>query len=91
MITSSIYHPQYNEQEALQQLKNAAEIALNRSNEEYEQSDDSDYHYEQLTITVDGKSFALVLGGPQFQALINFIDHIAYENMYVITDEVVDR
>lgn len=90
MITSTIYHPQYDEQEALQQLKNAAEIALNRSNEEYEQNDDSDYHYEQLTIIVNGKSFAFILGGPQFQALINFVNHIADENLYVINDEVTD-
>ena len=90
MTTSTIYHPLYNEQEALQQLKNAAEIALNNSTYDGELPDYADMFYEQITITIDGKSFAFILGGPQFQALINFVNHIADENLYVINDEVTD-
>ena len=74
---------QYNEAEALQQLLAAVNNALDAQNKRFEQQPD-DYIDEEFTITVNGIQTAFILGGPQSQALFEFIQHIADENFYAV-------
>jgi hypothetical protein len=41
-----------------------------------------DMSFSQVTIIVNGKAHALLLGGPQMQGLHLMIEHIALENGY---------
>ena len=79
----SITLDSYNEAAALQQLLEALNDALDANNERFERNADSAY-YEQFTVTVGGVQTAFVLGGPQTQALCEFIQHIADENFYAV-------
>ena len=73
----------YKESEALQQLLTAANDALVRDNERFEQRA-ADAGSESFTITVNGVQTAFILGGPQFDAICNFIQTIADENGYAV-------
>ena len=73
----------YNESEALQQLLRTTFDALNAETERIE-ADASDAWQEQFTITVGGVQTAFILGGPQVEALVAFIQHIAGENLYSV-------
>lgn len=79
----SILLDSYKESEALQQLLRAVNDALDAENKRFER--DAQYAgCEQFTITVGGVQTAFVLGGPQTQALCEFIQSIAAENFYAV-------
>lgn len=73
--------PSYNEPEALNQLLKAAEAAIEKQNSSF---DTDDEFYDEFTITINGVQTAFYLGGPQFDALLAFVDHIAGENFYAV-------
>ena len=73
--------PSYNEPEALDQLLKAAEAAIERQNDAF---DTADEYNDEFTITINGTQTAFYLGGPQFDALLAFVDHIAAENLYAV-------
>lgn len=75
---------QYNEAEALQQLLRAVHHGLDVANERFESDESSGSMFEQFHITVAGVQTAFVLGGPQVDALLAFIEHIAHENFYSV-------
>lgn len=72
----------YRESAALQQLleaiDSAAQADSNRSDEANE------FICSQFTITVGGVQTAFWLGGPQIDALCDFVRHIAAENFYTV-------
>lgn len=77
----------YNEAEALKQLLEATDAALNDWLEEVEASADRDddvVDVSEFTITVGGVQTAFVLGGPQVAALHQFVKHIASEKTYYV-------
>ena len=73
----------YSEAAALQQLLQAANAALDAENQRIE-ADSDDAYREQFTITIAGVQTAFILGGPQYQALTEFIQSIAAENFYAV-------
>lgn len=75
----------YNEAEALQQLLRAVNSALDIQNQRFDSAKDCEFCDEQFTITVAGIQTAFVLGGPQVQALIEFVESIASENCYEVS------
>lgn len=72
----------YSESAALQFLLRAAHNALEADLERIEKNDD--YTTDQFTISVGGVTCAFLLGGPQYDALISFVEHIAGENLYTV-------
>lgn len=77
----SVHLNGYNEAAALQRLLDAANSALD---EQEKRLTAGDYTLEQFTITVGGVQTAFLLGGPQYTALCEFIQHIADENFYEV-------
>jgi hypothetical protein len=73
----------YNEAEALEQLLKNSLAALRASNDRIE-ADAEDAWQDYFTITINGIQTAFYLGGPQFEALIAFINQIADENFYEV-------
>lgn len=73
----------YSEAAALQQLLQAATAMLEAENQRIE-SDSDDAYQEQFTITVAGIQTAFIAGAPQYEALMQFIQHIAAENFYAV-------
>lgn len=71
----------YNESEALQQLLEAADSAIEKQNKAFEE--DKEY-LDEFTITVNGVQTAFYLGGPQLDGLCAFVGHIADENFYEV-------
>lgn len=71
----------YKESAALEQLLKAADAALQLTDERL---NDDDYELDQFTITVGGIQTAFVMGAPQYEALLAFIQHIADENLYAV-------
>lgn len=78
----------YDEPKALQQLLTSANNELTRINDEYTAAlnvdKNSELPFSEFTITVGGVQTAFYLGGPQFDALLAFIQHIADENGYSV-------
>lgn len=72
----------YNEAEALQTLLRAIHAELKKDNERMER--DNTDTCPSFSISIGGKSIAFWLGGPQAEALFDFIRHIADENMHNI-------
>lgn len=79
---SSIHHPEYHEAAALQELLEAAVDVLVEAGDKLDQ--DERYLDAEFTIIIGGQSKAFVLGGPQYQALVNFVKSIAEENSYTV-------
>ena len=71
----------YKESAALEQLLKAANAAIDCYDERFA---NDNYELDQFTITVGGVQTAFILGGPQYDALIDFIQHIADENLYLV-------
>lgn len=71
----------YKESKALQQLLEAASAALENQNRAFDS--DNDY-IDEFTITINGVQTAFMLGGPQFDALLDFVSHISNENFYAV-------
>lgn len=85
-MTNNYYNVQassYEESGALQQLLRAACSAADKDLERFDRNAD-DAGIESFTITVDGVQTEFILGGPQLDALIAFIDYIAGENGYAV-------
>lgn len=82
----------YNEANALQQLLKAANQTFDEMNRQYEAAEAAEDFSRsealvsdfQFTITVGGIQTAFILGCPQFEALLAFINHIAGENLYSV-------
>ena len=72
----------YNEELTLKYLMKQIDLVVGCNadalDEDIEPEDEDNY----FTITVGGKTFTFVLGGPQVSALTLFIEWIAYENMH---------
>lgn len=81
--TANIHHPEYKESEALQQLLQAAARQIDDDNYLCE-TNEKDFEISQMTINVGGQSIAIIVGGPQYSALIGFVESIAAENGYVV-------
>lgn len=79
---SNIQHPEYSEPAALQELLLAANEAVEEANDKADI--DRDYLNTSFNIDIGGRSIAILLGGPQYQALINFVESIAAENGYLV-------
>lgn len=73
----------YSEAAALQQLLQAANAALEAENQRFN-ADSDDVCCDEFTITIAGVQTAFILGGPQYQALTEFIQSIAAENFYAV-------
>lgn len=71
----------YDEAAALQQLLQAANAMLEAENQRFD-ADSDDVCCDEFTITVAGIQTAFIAGAPQYEALMQFIQHIAAENMY---------
>ena len=72
--------PGYSEPDALEILLN---VAHNEMLEDLEQNEATgDWSTDQILISVGGTTCAFYLGGPQFDALIAFVNHICGENLY---------
>ena len=82
--TSDVSRYNYNEAEALQQLLVAVDIAADDFLERCQQHDD---WTGQFTINIAGQSVAFHIGGPQIDALYDFVQHIADENFYSVDFE----
>ena len=79
----NVTFPEYSEEEAIIALAENLNIAVIAENERFEEADNMlDQNYDQITITVNGIAHGFYLGGPQQQALVNFIEHICSENGY---------
>lgn len=81
-----IHLQSYDEASALQQLLRATITATTLQAERFENADDDTYGLddEQFTITIAGVQTAFMLGGPQTQALFEFIESISAENFYAV-------
>jgi hypothetical protein len=83
---TNIYLPNYSESLALHALLVHSNFLIN---------DSCDYdfiengHMHHFTITVDGTTVDFIFGGPQYDALMAFIQHIAGENLYEVTESYV--
>jgi len=84
--TESTYLPNYSESAALTDLLRCVNSALEEQNYRFE-IDSQNYADSQFTITVQGRSIAFLLGGPQTTALCKFVEHIASENFYAVDYE----
>lgn len=73
----------YSEAAALQQLMQAAADAIDAENQRFE-ADSNNIVFEEFTITVAGVQTAFILGGVQYQALVEFVKSIADENFYAV-------
>ena len=85
-MTNKYYNVQandYNESKALQQLLVAACSAVDKDADRFDRDAD-DAGIESFTITVNGVQTEFILGGPQLDALIAFIEHISAENGYAV-------
>lgn len=82
--TSYLHHPDYKEPAALQELIRAIDKTLIEADKRYTETANYDYLDIEFTINIGGQSIAFVLGGPQCQALNDFVTCIADENSYVI-------
>lgn len=80
--------PGYSEAKALESLLRASSEAFNTMVARMEAGVDDDV-YDQITVTVNGVSAAFLLGCPQHEALLAFIDHIADENLHAIDYETL--
>ena len=77
----SVRLKEYKESAALQQLLQAADEAASNFLDHF--IEDADY-FDEFTITINGVTTAFVLGGPQYDALLAFVCHIADENGYSV-------
>lgn len=85
--TSNTQHKNYSEPAALQVLIEQLHLALEEMNDHF---DDPDYPVApDINIVVGGVSTAFYLGGPQSQALYNFVISIAEENGYCV--DLIER
>ena len=73
----------YKEAKALDQLLKLATDAMQTQAEEDAQSNFTN-PIGQFTITIGGVQTAFMLGGPQYDGVLAFITHIAYENGYMV-------
>lgn len=73
----------YNEAEALEQLLKNAHAALCADWERVDAFAE-DAWQDFFTITINGVQTAFYLGGPQYEALIAFVNTIADENFYEV-------
>lgn len=71
----------YDEATALQQLLEATDTAIDNWQKEFE--NDKSF-FEEFTITIGGVQTAFILGGPQMEALYQFVKHIGRENCYYV-------
>ncbi len=81
---SDVSHPLYDEVSALQQLLQAIDITLKEMNDQFDATDDYSHLDRQIIINIGGISTAILFGGPQTQALCDFISAIADENSYTV-------
>lgn len=80
IYNSDVNNLKYNEDSALHQLSTAINVVTAELNDDYMLTDD--YPTAQFTIAIGGVSTAFLIGGPQIQALVAFIDSLAAENGY---------
>lgn len=89
LSNSNVKRIDYSEAAALEQMLRAADETLAEMNDGYEKTNDDIYLDVQFTISVGGISTAFLLGGPQMQALCNFVQSIADENGYSVDFETM--
>lgn len=77
--TSDVSLKDYNEANALQKLLQAMNDQLEVANEQFHINNNSSF-----SITIGGVSIAFILGGPQVQALCEFITAVSDENGYTV-------
>ena len=73
----------YKEAKALQQLLRAIDDAERLDNEKFA-SGDENIPLDQFTITIAGIQTAFIVGGPQTDALREFVAYIASDNGYAV-------
>ena len=78
---TNVYHDNYSEGLALHKLLVRTNLAFEESSEEDWINKDIYHHF---TIIVDGEAIDFMLGAPQYEALIKFIEHVAAENMHYV-------
>lgn len=78
---TNVYLPDYSEGLALHKLLVTLNLAFEESSEEEWIYADKYHHFN---IVVDGVAVDFMLGAPQYEALIKFIEHVAAENMHYV-------
>jgi len=79
-----VQHPDYTEEATIVDLHNTALKTAEEMDSNFDKTSDYAYMEETISIIIGGKCFEFILGGPQMQALNDFIDTIAEENGYDI-------